>query len=53
MNKPSNYTSKPWDSVIGKWEAERIAQNIMVILARTGNESSKIGAKPVENCGGR
>ena len=38
MSKPSNYTSKPWDSVIGKWEAEKIAQNIMVILSRTGNE---------------
>ena len=38
MSKPSNYTSKPWDSVIGNWEAEKIARNIMVILSRTGNE---------------
>ena len=31
--RPSDYTTRPMYSV-----AERIARNIMVILARTGNE---------------
>ena len=38
MNKPSNYTTHPVESIVGKWEAEKIARNIMVILSRTGNE---------------
>lgn len=36
--KPSDFTSQPYSSVIGKSEAETIARNIMVILKRTGNE---------------
>lgn len=37
--KPSFFSSKyPWDSVFGKSECETIAQNIMKILQRTGDE---------------
>ena len=37
-NKPSDFTGYPWNSVLGKSEAETIARNIMTILRRTGNE---------------
>lgn len=36
--KPSNFTSDPMGSVLQKSEAETIAQNIMRILKRTGDE---------------
>lgn len=39
--KPSDFTSYPWDCVLNvahKAENEMIAQNIMIILKRTGNE---------------
>lgn len=36
--KPSDFTNEPHNSVLQKSEAETIAQNIMVILKRTGNE---------------
>ena len=36
--KPSNFTSYPWSSVLGKSESETIAQNIMKILKRTGDK---------------
>ncbi len=38
MNKPSNFTSHPFSSVLRKSEAETIARNIMVILKRTGDK---------------
>ena len=34
---PSNFTNRPWDSVVKKTEAEVVARNIMVILKRTGD----------------
>lgn len=36
--KPSDFTNYPWDSVFKNIESEIVAQNIMRILARTGNE---------------
>lgn len=36
--KPSDFNTHPWGSVKQKSEAETIARNIMVILARTGNK---------------
>jgi hypothetical protein len=36
--KPENFTSYPWSSILQKSESETIAQNIMVILNRTGNK---------------
>lgn len=37
--KPSDFKSVfPWSSVLGKSEPEQVALNIMIILARTGNE---------------
>lgn len=35
--KPSNFTSYPMASVLRKSECETIAQNIMLILKRTGD----------------
>ena len=35
--KPSNFTSKPFGSVLQNAESEIVARNIMVILSRTGN----------------
>lgn len=35
--KPSLFTKIPWDSILHKMEAEIIANNIMLILARTGD----------------
>lgn len=35
---PSNFKSKPMNSVKQKSETETIARNIMVILSRTGDE---------------
>jgi hypothetical protein len=34
---PSDFNKYPWNSVLQKCECETIAQNIMVILKRTGN----------------
>lgn len=36
--KPSDFTTYPWSSRVGKSEAETVAANIMVILKRTGDE---------------
>lgn len=36
-------TRSPMASVLGKAEAETVARNIMVILARTGNEWRQLG----------
>ena len=36
--QPSDFTNYPWNSVIQKSESEYIAMNIMVILARTGDQ---------------
>ena len=36
--KPSNFTRIPMNSVLGKYEPELIAANIMVILKRTGDQ---------------
>jgi len=36
--KPSDFTAYPWGCVFYKSENETIAQNIMEILKRTGNE---------------
>jgi hypothetical protein len=33
--KPSDFTERPWDSVLQKGEPETVARNIMVILKRT------------------
>lgn len=35
---PSDFTKHPYNSVLGKSEAETIARNIMIILKRTGDE---------------
>lgn len=35
---PSNFKAYPWSSVFKKAEAEVIAQNIIKILARTGDQ---------------
>ena len=35
--KPSNFTSNPMGSVLRKSEFETVAQNIMLILKRTGD----------------
>ena len=35
--KPSDFCSHPFNSILNKWEPERIARNIMIILKRTGN----------------
>lgn len=35
--QPSNFTTHPYDSILQKSEAETVARNIMVILARTGD----------------
>lgn len=37
MQKPSDFTEYPWDSVTHNAEHETIAQNIMKILKRTGD----------------
>lgn len=37
MSKPCDFRTHPYDSVLKKTEAEVIARNIMVILARTGD----------------
>lgn len=39
---PSNYTTFPWDSVLQNAESETIAQNIMIILKRTGDKWRKL-----------
>lgn len=36
--KPSDFNKHPYDSVLQNNECETIARNIMVILARLGNE---------------
>jgi hypothetical protein len=36
--KPSDFASYLWDSVLKNNESETVARNIMLILARTGNE---------------
>ncbi len=36
--KPSNFTSYPWSSVLQNSESETIAQNVMKVLKRTGDE---------------
>ena len=36
--KPSNYTGYPWSSILQNLESETIAQNIMIILKRTGDK---------------
>jgi len=40
--KPSDFTNFPWDSVLQKTESEVVAQNIMKILERTGNEFKEL-----------
>ena len=35
--KPSNFTRHPWNSVMQECGHEVVAQNIMVILKKTGN----------------
>ena len=37
IKKPSDFKNFPCSSVLQKSESETVAQNIMVILARTGN----------------
>lgn len=38
MKTPSDFKVFPWSSVSKNSETETIAQNIMIILSRTGNE---------------
>lgn len=40
--KPSNFKNLPMGSVLQKSEPETVARNIMVILARTGDEWRKL-----------
>lgn len=40
--KPSNYTGYPWSCKFNNSESETIAQNIMVILSRTGDTFREI-----------
>ena len=40
--KPSDFTKYPWSSILQKSECETIAQNIMIILKRTGNKFRKL-----------
>ncbi len=40
--KPVNFMRSPMSSILQKSEAEWVAQNIMKILARTGNEWRKL-----------
>lgn len=42
--KPSNFKSFPWGSVLHKSECETIAQNVMLILSRTGDKWRKLSA---------
>ena len=35
--KPSNFTDHPYESIVGKFESEIVAANIMLILKRTGD----------------
>ncbi len=42
---PSDYTNYPWNSVTKKAECEIVAQNIMKILKRTGNEFRSLSWK--------
>lgn len=37
MKTPSDFCIIPWGSVLKNTESERIAENIMIILKRTGN----------------
>lgn len=43
--KPSNFNRFPFSSVLQNAEAEVIAQNIMVILARSGNKFRSLSWK--------
>ena len=40
--KPSNFTNFPIGSIANKCENEIVAQNIMIILERTGNKFRKL-----------
>lgn len=46
--KPSNFTSYPWSSVFQNSETETIAQNIMVILKRTGDNFRELSWEEYE-----
>lgn len=37
MKTPKDFLKHPYDSVLGNFEDEVVARNIMVILSRTGN----------------
>lgn len=45
---PSDFTNDPYGCVFRKAEHERIAQNIMVILERTGNNFRELSYKEYE-----
>lgn len=47
--KPSDFKNYPWDSVLHKCELESIAQNIMIILARTGDTFRKLSYEEYKN----
>lgn len=40
--KPNNFTNYPWNSILQNFASEKVAQNIMKILKRTGNEFRKL-----------
>jgi len=42
---PSDFTACPWSCIFNKSEYETIAQNIMVILKRTGDKFRKLTFK--------
>ncbi len=41
--KPSDFTNFPMGSIEQKCESETVAQDIMIILERTGNKFRKLG----------
>lgn len=45
---PNDFTNYPWDSEFKKTEAEIVAQNIMKILQRTGNEFRELSWEEYE-----
>ena len=40
---PDNFTTHPFGSVLGNYESEVVARNIMCILARTDNKWRELG----------
>ncbi len=45
MRTPKDFTNHPCGSISQKCEAETVAQNIMIILERTGNKFRKLSLR--------